>query len=562
MQYLASFPQCDLIYYITEGTKPEDIYLDTYVYADHAGDPLCSESCTGIVSMVHSACGGVKGTICWCSRRQKSTAWSAGKAGVVALGECMMDSMRTLTIAERIFASPELQLVIQGDSNAALLAAAKGCTPMSYIDKTQKIRYGFLHDVAANCDQVELRKCDTRFSTAGVMAKGVDLPAFDKCGTPSANSDIKVVDTAKRAKRGMGCAVRLTSNKRTRDSRPVQHCDQQGLGFQTDNDPNGIIFENIRWRPLRGTDVEGEYLDPTDSRRAVWYYNDTERQWVWSRYMRQEEYSVRSTPRSAEEVQRIKARNGRYRHRIEDGQKRIRSDGGSRPASGTGTPRYDGEDTPRSVEGTPSVRGHQGACSSAAPRPLARTPQAPIVDDPRVLTGDLWSRGHNPNPLTEGGDKITTAYLRDSQLTKNPSKYYHDDDARYGGVSWRNLRIPTTDDSDHENESAWCRIPSAYAVDYQVAFAEQSHRFRIVCQPDQPVRRMAKFFANHLQSPFALVYWKTHATTCKSFNVFGTHGCWQNSDIKFSNITWRRGHVIGDYRGKFGILEIIGRSPV
>ena len=172
MQYLSSIPQCDLVYHITEGTKPEDVYLETYVDADHAGDPLCSGSCAGIVSMVHSACGGVKGTIGWCSRRQKST------AEIVALGECMMDSMRTLTIAERIFDHSTMHPAIQGHSNAAFLAAAKGYTPMSYIDKTQKIRYGLIHDVAINCDQVVLRKCDTRFNTADVMTKGYGILEF------------------------------------------------------------------------------------------------------------------------------------------------------------------------------------------------------------------------------------------------------------------------------------------------------------------------------------------------------------------------------------------------
>ena len=73
--------------------------------------------------------------------------------------------------------------VIQGDSNAAMQAAAKGYTSMSYIDKTQKVRYGFIHDVAANCEQLELRKCDTRFSTADLMTKGVDLLTFNKHST-------------------------------------------------------------------------------------------------------------------------------------------------------------------------------------------------------------------------------------------------------------------------------------------------------------------------------------------------------------------------------------------
>ena len=49
---------------------------------------------------------------------------------------------------------------------------------MSYTDKTQKVRYRYIHDEAANFSQVALRKCDTRFRTADVMSKGVDLETF------------------------------------------------------------------------------------------------------------------------------------------------------------------------------------------------------------------------------------------------------------------------------------------------------------------------------------------------------------------------------------------------
>ena len=116
MQYLASVPECDLVYHITEGTQPGGIHLGSYVDVDHSGNPMDSKSCTGIVNMIHSACGGVEATIGWCRRRRKkSTAWSTGESVIVALADCMVQSLRTLSIADRVYSNPEMQLIIQGD---------------------------------------------------------------------------------------------------------------------------------------------------------------------------------------------------------------------------------------------------------------------------------------------------------------------------------------------------------------------------------------------------------------------------------------------------------------
>jgi hypothetical protein len=126
-------------------------------------------------------------------------------------------------------------------------------------------------------------------------------------------------------------------------------------------------------------------------------------------------------------------------------------------------------------------------------------------------------------------------------------RYVADDDDRYDGVRWDHLRIPRRDNSDHEDESTWCSVGNTFGTEYQLVFAEQSHRVRIICQPEQPVRRMVNFFANHANARFALVSWKTHGVFCRSFSVFNTHGCWNSEHQNSSNMVQRLGYAIADY---------------
>ena len=149
----------------------------------------------------------------------------------------------------------------------------------------------------------------------------------------------------------------------------------------------------------------------------------------------------------------------------------------------------------------------------------------------------MW--GFGDNPVDGSADQISIRYLRDNNLTRNPDRYVPKDDSRYDGVRWEHLRIPIKDESDQDNESAWCRIHRHHELEYQIPFAEQSHRMRIVCHPAQPVRRMVNFFANHLQSAWALVSWRVHDTMCSIFSVFDTHGCWKNTGQSSANVVSR-----------------------
>ena len=160
-------------------------------------------------------------------------------------------------------------------------------------------------------------------------------------------------------------------------------------------------------------------------------------------------------------------------------------------------------------------------------------------------------RGFGDNPRDGSEEQITIRYLRDNNLTKDRDRYVPEDDSRHDGVRWEHLRIPANDDSDPENESAWCRIHKRWELNYQIAFAEQSHRTRIVCHPAQPVRRMVNFFANHLEQGWALVSWRMHDTMGTIFSVFDTHGCWKNSGQSSANMLLRIEHVIADYKVRY-----------
>jgi hypothetical protein len=281
----------------------------------------------------------------------------------------------------------------------------------------------------------------------------------------------------------------LTPNKYKRkpERNPVIRHDHQGVGFHPDNDPSGIIFEEgRRWWPLAGKRSVGESLDSLDRQRAVWFYSDAERRWYFARYMDDDEYHSRCIPRKPEELQRVKERNEAMTwRRVDDDHdsKRIRSDGGSHPVSGAGTPRHE--------DATPSSDRNQQAGYSTDPRPLARQPQPQVIDDVEVNTSLLWYYGRNPE--RDDPDRINTQYLLRNHLTKDPERYVAKDDDRYDGVRWDHLRIPRRDNSDHEDESTWCSIGDTYGEEYQLVFAEQSHRVRIICQPEQPVRRMVNF---------------------------------------------------------------------
>jgi hypothetical protein len=211
----------------------------------------------------------------------------------------MMEQLRLLAVAEKIFDFPGIPAVIQDDSNAAIQAAEKGYTPMSYVDKTQKVRYGFVHDVAVNCEQLNLHKCDTRLNTADVMTKGLDVDTFRRHianmgillpGRPTSVGAgvmrvgvpgglvIKDADApwhgslAKRVR--MMCPAKLIGGRGASSS--------HGGGDRSDD----------RYWYVPGSN--GHYLDSLDTELATWEWSESRQAWRrTNRYMPQAElYSV------------------------------------------------------------------------------------------------------------------------------------------------------------------------------------------------------------------------------------------------------------------------------
>ena len=153
-------------------------YLRVYVDSDHAGDPLSAKSTTGIATFVTSTDGDTHGAISWQSKRQTATPWSSGEAEVVALSEAARPALIHQLITEGIRNQPT-HVEFCDDSSACIGAVNKGFSSMMYIEKTQKVRIGALHDIV-NLDNVSLIKWPTESNVADPFTKPLDKDSFEK----------------------------------------------------------------------------------------------------------------------------------------------------------------------------------------------------------------------------------------------------------------------------------------------------------------------------------------------------------------------------------------------
>ena len=166
--------------YALEVTVEEGVpwHVRVFVDADHAGDPLSAKSTTGIATFVESDIGDTCGALGWQSKRQTSTAWSSGESELVALSEAARPAMIHQLIAEGITGHP-VKLQFCDDSSACIGAVSKGYSSMMYVEKTQKVRLGGLHDIMKLPD-VEPIKWPTDTNIADTFTKPLAREPFER----------------------------------------------------------------------------------------------------------------------------------------------------------------------------------------------------------------------------------------------------------------------------------------------------------------------------------------------------------------------------------------------
>lgn len=155
-----------------------DWYIRTYVDSDHAGDPLSTKSTTGVATFIQSQEGDTEGALSWQSKRQTVTSWSSGEAEVVALSESAKPALIHQLLAEGVANRP-IKLQFCDDSSACIGAVKKGFSSMAYMEKTQKVRIGELHDIM-NLPNVDLIKWPTDTNVADMFTKPLPREPFEK----------------------------------------------------------------------------------------------------------------------------------------------------------------------------------------------------------------------------------------------------------------------------------------------------------------------------------------------------------------------------------------------
>ena len=174
ISYLDTHDSYELRVFATVGS---DWDMQVYVDADHAGDPLSAKSTTGIATTIRSKDRYTRGTLGWGSRRQMATAWSSGESECVALSEATRPALVHLLVAEAIADRP-VHLYVADDSSACIGAVMKGYSSMQYIEKTQKVRLGCLHDVYTQPGHT-LIKWPTGTNTADTFTKPLEREPFE-----------------------------------------------------------------------------------------------------------------------------------------------------------------------------------------------------------------------------------------------------------------------------------------------------------------------------------------------------------------------------------------------
>ena len=178
IQYMDHYTEYHLEYIIEEN-MPWSMLL--YVDADHNGDPTTSKSTTGFVMYIISKGGDTRAAITWGSKRQTSTAWSSGEAEVVALAEATRPSIKLQLLCRGIMHGTQEKNVfmdVQCDAEAAIGAVRKGYSSMEYMEKTQRVRLGGLHEMLCEADDVSLNKEPTDTNTADVFTKPLERESF------------------------------------------------------------------------------------------------------------------------------------------------------------------------------------------------------------------------------------------------------------------------------------------------------------------------------------------------------------------------------------------------
>ena len=176
MQYLEGTADYAL-HYVLDERDLDCFSLVTYLDADHAGDVFDTRSTSGAAQFIRGP-NGSSALIDWMSRKQQATAWSTGEAELVAMGEGMRPALRNQLICEGV-AGRDIEHEARDDASATIGAVRKGYSPMDYVEKTQRVLLGALHDLFEQ-KGMSLTKEPTATNAADVMTKALPREAHER----------------------------------------------------------------------------------------------------------------------------------------------------------------------------------------------------------------------------------------------------------------------------------------------------------------------------------------------------------------------------------------------